>query len=312
VMATVKGDVHDIGKNIVGVVLQCNNYDVIDMGVMVPTEDIIARAKDEKADIIGLSGLITPSLDRMVDVAAEMTRQGLDLPLLIGGATTSKKHTALRIAPEYEHGVIHVDDASKAVGVVSRLLSAERRSNYLAEIAEQQQAVRGSGNRLGSRPTVPIEAARANAFDGDWEDYTPPRPNLTGLQVFDNVPVDGLVVTSLTPLVLYSNPPWLAQGVTYVFGPENIRPISFSTYKSNPLCSPGEVPLCETSTGQPCNPWTGGNCICKCGPGQLASASSQADKRSRQAMMRGLRSRAVNPGGTCYAGYAHGHECKGQ
>jgi len=133
-----------------------------------------------------------------------------------------------------------------------------------------------------------------------------------GRRLVVRVPVDGLVVTSLTPLVLYSNPPWLAQGVTYVFGPENIRPISFSTYKSNPLCSPGEVPLCETSTGQPCNPWTGGNCICKCGPGQLASASSQADKRSRQAMMRGLRSRDVNPGGTCYAGYAHGHECKGQ
>ena len=111
-MATVKGDVHDIGKNIVGVVLQCNNYDVVDMGVMVPTENIIAKAREEKVDIIGLSGLITPSLDRMVEVASEMSRNGLDLPLLIGGATTSKKHTALKIAPEYNHGVVHVEDAS--------------------------------------------------------------------------------------------------------------------------------------------------------------------------------------------------------
>src|SRR5690606_17534489 len=112
-MATVKGDVHDIGKNIVGVVLQCNNYEVIDLGVMVPTGDILDRAIEEKVDAIGLSGLITPSLDRMVEVAQEMTRRGITLPLLIGGATTSKKHTAIRIAPEYEPGVVHVDDASK-------------------------------------------------------------------------------------------------------------------------------------------------------------------------------------------------------
>ncbi|OWV40642.1 methionine synthase [Mameliella alba] len=188
-MATVKGDVHDIGKNIVGVVLQCNNYDVVDMGVMVPTEDIIAKAKEEKADIIGLSGLITPSLDRMVEVAAEMKRQGLDLPLLIGGATTSKKHTALKIAPEYEHGVIHVDDASKAVGVVSKLLSKTARPVYLAGIAEDQDKMRAGDDRGGDRPTAPLPQARANAFDGGWDSYTPPAPQTPGLTVIDDTEV---------------------------------------------------------------------------------------------------------------------------
>ena len=191
-MATVKGDVHDIGKNIVGVVLQCNNYDVVDMGVMVPTEDIIAKATEEKADMIGLSGLITPSLDRMVEVATEMTRQGLEIPLLIGGATTSKKHTALKIAPAYDNGVIHVDDASKAVGVVAQLLSDERRPAFLGDVAAAQEAQRGSGAVQPARPTVPIEAARANQFDGGWDAYAPPRPNVGGLQVFDGVRVEDL------------------------------------------------------------------------------------------------------------------------
>ncbi|WP_421904631.1 methionine synthase [Mameliella sp.] len=191
-MATVKGDVHDIGKNIVGVVLQCNNYDVVDMGVMVPTEDIIAKAKEEKADIIGLSGLITPSLDRMVEVAAEMKRQGLDLPLLIGGATTSKKHTALKIAPEYENGVVHVDDASKAVGVVSKLLSKSARPAYLAEIAEDQDKMRAGDDRGGDRPTAPLPQARANAFDGGWDSYTPPAPQTPGLTVIDDMDVAAL------------------------------------------------------------------------------------------------------------------------
>jgi len=191
-MATVKGDVHDIGKNIVGVVLQCNNYDVVDMGVMVPTEDIIARAKEEKADIIGLSGLITPSLDRMVDVAAEMKRQNLDLPLLIGGATTSKKHTALKIAPEYEHGVIHVDDASKAVGVVSKLLSKTARPGYLAEVLDGQVKMREGAAKTGDRATTPIETARANAFDGGWSEYRPPAPQSPGLTVIDDMPVKTL------------------------------------------------------------------------------------------------------------------------
>ncbi|MFP4304605.1 MAG: methionine synthase [Rhodosalinus sp.] len=178
-MATVKGDVHDIGKNIVGVVLACNNYDVVDMGVMVPTEDIIARAKEEKADVIGLSGLITPSLDRMVEVASEMTRQGLDVPLLIGGATTSKKHTAIRIMPEYAHGVVHVDDASKAVGVVSRLLSKERKPQFLAEVSETYQGLADGVAGAKERPTVPLAAARANAFDPG--NHTPERPARTGL-----------------------------------------------------------------------------------------------------------------------------------
>ncbi len=186
-MATVKGDVHDIGKNIVGVVLQCNNYDVVDMGVMVPAEDILAKAKEEKADIIGLSGLITPSLDRMVDVAGEMARQGFDLPLLIGGATTSKKHTALKVATEYDHGVIHVDDASKAVGVVSKLLSKTARGDYLAQVVQEQDKMRSGAAKSGDRKTTPIAEARANAFDGGWDEYTPPAPQSPGLTVIDDM-----------------------------------------------------------------------------------------------------------------------------
>ena len=191
-MATVKGDVHDIGKNIVGVVLQCNNYEVVDLGVMVPTEDIIEKAKEEKVDIIGLSGLITPSLDRMVEVASEMTRAGLDLPLLIGGATTSKKHTALKIAPEYEHGVLHVDDASKAVGVVSRLLSKDLRGQLLSETSQEQAGMRDAAAGDGKpKPTVAIADARANAFAK--EGYTPEKPNVSGLQVFDRYDVAELI-----------------------------------------------------------------------------------------------------------------------
>jgi len=187
VMATVKGDVHDIGKNIVGVVLQCNNYDVVDMGVMVPAEDILDRAVEEKADVIGLSGLITPSLDRMVDVATEMARRGMDLPLLIGGATTSKKHTALKIAPEYEHGVVHVDDASKAVGVVSRLLSARQKPDFLAEVAADQAKLRDATNAGADRKTTPLAEARANAFDAGFEGYTPPAPQTPGITVVDDM-----------------------------------------------------------------------------------------------------------------------------
>jgi 5-methyltetrahydrofolate--homocysteine methyltransferase len=184
-MATVKGDVHDIGKNIVGVVLQCNNYDVVDLGVMVPTEDILDAAVREKVDVVGLSGLITPSLDRMVDVATEMSRRGMTLPLLIGGATTSKKHTALRIAPAYAPGVVHVDDASKAVGVVSKLLSAGQREGYLDAVRADQGKLAGASARSVERPVVPIAEARANGFDGGWEAYRPPRPAMTGLRVFD-------------------------------------------------------------------------------------------------------------------------------
>jgi 5-methyltetrahydrofolate--homocysteine methyltransferase len=191
-MATVKGDVHDIGKNIVGVVLQCNNYDVVDLGVMVPTEDILARAREEKVDIIGLSGLITPSLDRMVEVATEMQKQGFDLPLLIGGATTSKKHTALKIAPQYEHGVLHVDDASRAVGVVSRLLSKTARPLLLEEVRQEQlqQRERSSGQR--ARPVTPLEEARAQSFDGAWDEYRPIAPARPGLTTVDDIDVTEL------------------------------------------------------------------------------------------------------------------------
>lgn len=191
-MATVKGDVHDIGKNIVGVVLQCNNFDVVDLGVMVPAEDILTRAKDEKADIIGLSGLITPSLDRMVDVATEMTRQGFDIPLLIGGATTSRKHTALRIAPEYAHGAIYVEDASKAVGVVSKLLSKTARRGYIDAIASEYDQLREGNAKAAERPTTPLAAARANAFDGGWDRYTPPAPQTPGVTVIDDMPISTL------------------------------------------------------------------------------------------------------------------------
>ncbi|HSM19524.1 MAG TPA: vitamin B12 dependent-methionine synthase activation domain-containing protein, partial [Hyphomicrobiales bacterium] len=192
--ATVIGDVHDIGKNIVGVVLQCNNSDVVDLGVMVPAEDIIAAARKEKVDIVGLSGLITPSLDRMVDMAAEMKRAGLTVPLLIGGATTSKKHTALRIAPEYDHGVIHVDDASKAVGVVSRLLSKTARKQIIAEAGEAQAKIRDDGrDRSAPRATAPIEEARANRFDGGWDSYRPPEPKLVGVRAIDDVKVADLI-----------------------------------------------------------------------------------------------------------------------
>jgi 5-methyltetrahydrofolate--homocysteine methyltransferase len=189
-MATVKGDVHDIGKNIVGVVLACNNYDVVDMGVMVPTEDIIAKAKEENADAIGLSGLITPSLDRMVEVASEMTRQGLDIPLLIGGATTSKKHTAIKIAPAYAHGVIHVDDASKAVGVVSRLLSKERKPQFLAEVAEEYDGLAAGHAGRGERPTIPLAEARSNAFRP--APHAMEEPRQTGLITLDDLKVEDL------------------------------------------------------------------------------------------------------------------------
>jgi 5-methyltetrahydrofolate--homocysteine methyltransferase len=209
-MATVKGDVHDIGKNIVGVVLQCNNYDVVDLGVMVPTEDILDRAEAERVDAVGLSGLITPSLDRMVEVAQEMTRRGMTLPLLIGGATTSKKHTALRIAPEYAPGVVHVDDASKAVGVVSRLLSKSNAAPYLAQVREEQEALAAASSRGAERPVLPIAEARANGFDGGWRDYAPPEPAMTGLKVFDDYPVAELrALIDWTPFFLT----WEMKGV---------------------------------------------------------------------------------------------------
>jgi 5-methyltetrahydrofolate--homocysteine methyltransferase len=186
IMATVKGDVHDIGKNIVGVVLQCNNYEVIDLGVMVPSQTILEAARREKADIIGLSGLITPSLDEMVHVAAEMEREGFRIPLLIGGATTSRVHTAVKIHPAYSAGqTVYVTDASRAVGVVSTLLSPETNDNYTAGIkAEYEKVAAAHARAEADKLRLPIEKARANAMKLDWETYAPPKPTFTGTRIF--------------------------------------------------------------------------------------------------------------------------------
>ncbi len=183
VMATVKGDVHDIGKNIVGVVLQCNGYEVIDLGVMVPWSDILKSAHDNQADMIGLSGLITPSLDEMVTVAEEMTRAGMSMPLLIGGATTSKVHTALRIDPAYEGPVIHVLDASRAVGVASRLLSDTQRDSFVGDTAGEYAKVRDARAGKGQSVLLPIEEARANFFDAFLSDKPAP-PLQPGVHAF--------------------------------------------------------------------------------------------------------------------------------
>jgi 5-methyltetrahydrofolate--homocysteine methyltransferase len=182
-LATVKGDVHDIGKNIVGVVLQCNNFDIIDLGVMVPCAKILQVAKDENVDMIGLSGLITPSLDEMVYVAKEMQRLGLDLPLLIGGATTSKAHTAVKIEQNYDQPVVYVPNASRAVGVCQKLISKEHRPAYAEQLTKEYEVVREQHARKKprSRP-VTLEQARANGFDFDWSHYNPPVPRQLGVQ----------------------------------------------------------------------------------------------------------------------------------
>ena len=180
VLATVKGDVHDIGKNIVGVVLGCNNYEVLDLGVMVPAETILDTAVDERCDIVGLSGLITPSLDEMVNVAKEMERRGLDLPLLIGGATTSKQHTAVRIAPEYTQPTVHVLDASRVVGVVSNLLDPERRTTLEHENSELQDRLRAQHAERERKPLLPIAAARANKEPVPYDEL--PVPAFTGVR----------------------------------------------------------------------------------------------------------------------------------
>jgi len=192
VMATVKGDVHDIGKNIVGVVLQCNNFDVIDLGVMVPWPKILETAMAEKADMIGLSGLITPSLDEMVTVAAEMQRAGFTMPLLIGGATTSKVHTALRIAPAYSGPTIHVLDASRAVGVASTLVSDTLARNYTATIAEEYAEIRDK-RQGGQSILTSISDARANGLAIDFDAEPPPRPLRTGRWEWQDWPLEDLV-----------------------------------------------------------------------------------------------------------------------
>ncbi|MBA3950939.1 MAG: methionine synthase, partial [Rubrobacter sp.] len=191
VMATVKGDVHDIGKNIVGVVLQCNNFEVVDLGVMVPAAKILQTAKEKGADIIGLSGLITPSLDEMVHVASEMQREGFDLPLLIGGATTSQTHTAVKIAPGYEQPVIYVKDASRAVGVVQNLVTENKKDDYAAGIAAEYEEVRRKhAGRRSKTKLATLERARANRAKLDWAGYEPPQPNVLGVRTFEDYPLE--------------------------------------------------------------------------------------------------------------------------
>jgi len=186
-MATVKGDVHDIGKNIVGVVLACNNYEIIDLGVMVPAAKILQTAREQQVDIIGLSGLITPSLDEMAHVASEMEREGFDIPLLIGGATTSRVHTAVKIHPRYNKGqTVYVTDASRAVGVVSALLSNEGRGGYVDTIrAEYRKVADAHARSEADKQRLPLAKARANAHRVDWSGYKPPKPSFLGLKVFE-------------------------------------------------------------------------------------------------------------------------------
>jgi len=193
-MATVKGDVHDIGKNIVGVVLQCNNYEVIDLGVMVPAEKILQTAREKDVSIIGLSGLITPSLDEMVHVASEMQRQGFNIPLMIGGATTSRAHTAVKIQPQYEHGTVYVADASRAVGVAAMLLSEDQKSAYIQTVNDEYQRIRE--RRTGKNHAddlIPIHTACANGTRIDWRNYTPPVPNKPGITVLSDINLSEVV-----------------------------------------------------------------------------------------------------------------------
>ena len=194
IMATVKGDVHDIGKNIVGVVLACNNFDVVDLGVMVPTQKILDSAREHNADLIGLSGLITPSLEEMTHVAREMQRQGMTVPLLIGGATTSRAHTALKIDPHYKSPTVWVKDASRAVGVAQSLISKELRGPFMAaNDADYAEIRQRHKNRGDAKRLVSLEKARAQKFNGGWDQYTPPTPDKPGITVFDDYPLAELV-----------------------------------------------------------------------------------------------------------------------
>lgn len=194
IMATVKGDVHDIGKNIVGVVLACNNFDVVDLGVMVSAQVILDRARAENADLIGLSGLITPSLEEMSHVAREMQRQGFEIPLLIGGATTSRAHTALKIDPHYKAPTVWVKDASRAVGVAQSLISRDLRQAFVAANDADYAEIRTRHkNRGDAKRLVSLEKARAQRFDGDWDNYVPPTPRQPGVHVFDDYPLQELI-----------------------------------------------------------------------------------------------------------------------
>ena len=194
VLATVKGDVHDIGKNIVGVVLRCNNFDVVDLGVMVPAQKILDTARAEHADMIGLSGLITPSLEEMSHIAKEMQRQQFHLPLLIGGATTSRAHTALKIDPHYKSPTVWVKDASRAVGVAQSLISKELVDDFLAKVSAEYADIRERHKDRGpSKRLVSLDHARGQAFAGNWETYTPPAPNQRGITVLDDYPLAELI-----------------------------------------------------------------------------------------------------------------------
>ncbi|HEY5604759.1 MAG TPA: vitamin B12 dependent-methionine synthase activation domain-containing protein, partial [Gammaproteobacteria bacterium] len=193
IMATVKGDVHDIGKNIVGVVLQCNNFEVIDLGVMVPAHKILETAQQEKADIIGLSGLITPSLEEMAHVAKEMQRLGFTIPLLIGGATTSRAHTAVKIEPNYAHPVVWVKDASRAVGVAQNLVSEGLKDSFVKSIKQEYVGLREQhANRRVKTNWLSYKKACEKKFAFDWEHYVPPIPNKYGVHVFDSYPLQGI------------------------------------------------------------------------------------------------------------------------
>jgi 5-methyltetrahydrofolate--homocysteine methyltransferase len=193
-IATVKGDVHDIGKNIVGVVLACNNYEVVDLGVMVPCDKILAKAKEIGADVIGLSGLITPSLDEMVHVAKEMKREGFTIPLLIGGATTSPAHSAVKVAPEYDHGVVHVLDASRVVNVVSALLSPEQKQAFMADVVAKQTRQREEfAARRARKPLLSLATARSRKPVFDWATVDIPRPEFLGTKIYDPVPLEEIV-----------------------------------------------------------------------------------------------------------------------
>jgi 5-methyltetrahydrofolate--homocysteine methyltransferase len=192
-MATVKGDVHDIGKNIVGVVLQCNNYQVIDLGVMTPCAKIIETAKKEAVDIIGLSGLITPSLDEMVYVAGELEREGLHLPLLIGGATTSRVHTAVKIEQQYSGPTVHVHDASRAVGVVANLLSDAKREGFVAKVRTEYQEIRRQrAEHRATRGSLALEDARARALPLEWQGVDVPQPEFLGVRTLEDYPLESL------------------------------------------------------------------------------------------------------------------------
>src|SRR5262249_54837926 len=192
-MATVKGDVHDIGKNIVGVVLRCNDYEVLDLGVMVPCEQIRETARTEGVDLVGLSGLITPSLDEMVHVAREMEREGFRIPLLIGGATTSAKHTAVKIAPGYHESVVHVKDASRCVGILDKLPRPEERADFDRETRAAQQRERENFARRRQRKLVPYDEALRRRFRIDWQSSPIARPDFLGTKVLHNFPLAEIV-----------------------------------------------------------------------------------------------------------------------